>query len=132
MIEENIPDTDNEQFTEEFKPWGMEVKQFCMLMHLSQFAGFVVPFGGLILPIIMWSTNKEHSQLVDLHGKNIVNWVISSTIYMIIGIILIIAIIGIPILIAVGLCSLIFTIIGAIKANEGIIYKYPLSINFFN
>ncbi len=114
----------------DFKPWGMEVNQFCMLMHFAQFAGYIIPLAGLILPIVMWASNKDQSELVDAHGKNILNWIISSAIYIVIGIVLIVVIIGIPILVAVGICSLIFTIIGGLKANDGYVYVYPLAITF--
>ncbi len=116
--------------TNDFKPWGMELNQFCMLMHLSQFSSFIIPLGGLILPIIMWSTNKEKSEIIDEHGKNILNWIISSFIYAIVSVILMFVLIGFIAIFAVIICSLIFTIIGAIKANDGIVYKYPLSITF--
>lgn len=107
-----------------FKPWGMEPNTFCMLLHLSQLA-FFVPLGGIVLPIVMWATNKDRSDLVDRHGKNVLNWIISSIIYAIIGGFMIIFIIGIFALIALGICSLVFIIIGAIKAHEGEVYQYP-------
>lgn len=113
------------------KPWGMELKQFTVLMHLSQLASVIIPLGGIILPIVMWTTNKDQSKTVDEHGKNIVNWLISSLIYLIASFILTLVVIGIIGVIAVGICSLVFTIIGAIKASNGEVYKYPLSIQFF-
>jgi uncharacterized Tic20 family protein len=67
-ILENDPD---------FRPWNMDLSSYCMLMHLSQFAGIIVPFGGIALPIIMWATNKDKSSIIDQHGKNILNWMIS-------------------------------------------------------
>lgn len=115
----------------DFKPWGIELNQFCMLMHLSQMAGYVVPVAGMVLPIVMWATNKEESEVVDRHGKNILNWMISSLIYMVISTFLIFVLIGVPLLFAIGICSIIFSIIGGLKANEGVFYKYPLSIKFF-
>lgn len=114
----------------EFKPWGMEQNQFCMLLHLSQLASYAIPLAGIVLPIVMWATNKDQSELVDKQGKNILNWIISCFIYIAISLILSFVLIGIPLLIIVGICSLIFTIIGAIKANDGIIYKYPLTMTF--
>jgi len=113
-----------------YKPWGMEEKQFIMFMHLSQLTSLITPGAGIILPIVMWVTNKEQSQLIDTHGKNITNWMISSFIYGIISGILIFAFIGIPMLFALGICSIVFAVIGGIKANEGTIYKYPLTISF--
>ncbi|EAS19901.1 DUF4870 domain-containing protein [Nonlabens mediterrranea] len=114
----------------EYRPWGMELNQFCMFMHLSQFAGYLVPFVGIILPIVMWLTNKDQSRIVDQHGKDIVNWIISSFIYSIIGLILTCAVIGIPLLIGLAILTIVFPIIGAVKAAEGSFYKYPITIKF--
>jgi uncharacterized Tic20 family protein len=120
-ILENDPD---------FRPWNMDLSSYCMLMHLSQFAGIIVPFGGIALPIIMWATNKDKSSIIDQHGKNILNWMISFYIYVSISAILILLIIGIFALITLCLVAVIFAIIGAIKANNKEIFNYPLSITF--
>lgn len=117
---------------DEFRPWGIELNQFCMLMHLSQLAGFIIPGAGLVLPIVMWATNKDESKIIDMHGKNILNWIISMVIYMAVGVVLSIFLIGIPIIVAVSICSLVFIIIGSVKASEGVVYKYPLAIEFLS
>ena len=114
----------------DFRPWDMELSSYCMLMHLSQFAGIIVPFGGIALPIIMWATNKDKSSIIDQHGKNILNWMISFYIYISISAILILLFVGIFALIALGVIAVIFAIIGAIKANNKEIFNYPLSITF--
>jgi uncharacterized Tic20 family protein len=57
---------------------------------------------------------------------------ISSTIYFICSLVLVLLGIGILMLIALGIASVIFTIVGGIKANEGKIWKYPMSIRFFS
>ena len=120
-IIENDPD---------FRPWNMELSSYCMLMHLSQFAGIIVPFGGIALPIIMWATNKDKSSIIDQHGKNILNWMISFYIYATLSAGLILLIVGIFALIALGVIAVIFAIIGAIKANNKEIFNYPLTIQF--
>ena len=120
-ILENDPD---------FRPWNMDLSSYCMLMHLSQFAGIIIPFGGIALPIIMWATNKDKSSIIDQHGKNILNWMISFYIYVSISAILILLIVGIFALIALCLVAVIFAIIGAIKANNKEIFNYPLTIQF--
>ena len=127
----NIPN-ENKQInqTENFRPWGMELNQFCMFMHLAQFAGLIVPFASIVLPIVMWTTNKDKSELIDQHGKHILNWIISSFIYLFVSFILIFVIIGFLAIFAVAICSIVFTVMGAIKANNGEVYKYPLSITF--
>lgn len=116
---------------EEFKPWGMELKSYLLLMHLSQLAGYIIPLAGLIMPIVMWATNKDDSKEIDNHGKVILNWIISALIYGVVCLILSIVVIGVFGFIALGICALVFTIVGAIKANEGTLWHYPLSIKFF-
>lgn len=103
-----------------------------MLMHLSQLAGYILfPVVGLVLPIIMWASTKDESKEVNAHGKNILNWMISVFIYEMIACFMIFFLIGIPMLIFLVMLSFIFAIIGAIKARDGIYYKYPFSITFF-
>ena len=107
-----------------------EARQWAMLMHLSQLANFVIPLAGVIAPIIMWQTKKDQLEDVDAHGKVIVNWLISSFIYSIGCVILSFILIGIPMLIALGAAAVGFAIYGAIKANDGIVWPYPLTIRF--
>ena len=64
------------------KTLDFKLNQFCTFMHLAQFAGLIVPFASIVLPIVMWTTNKDKSELIDQHGKHILNWIISSFIYL--------------------------------------------------
>ena len=101
-----------------------------MFLHLSQLAGFLVPLAGLIVPIVIWQIKKKDLPTLDAHGKVVVNWIISELIYAVVGIILSFVLVGVPLLIILGLLGVIFPIIGGIKANNGELWKYPLSINF--
>ncbi len=105
--------------------WGM-------IIHLSQFCGYLVPFAGLIAPIVIWQIKKEESHILDLHGRIVVNWIITAALFALIFGLLCFVFIGIPLLIALGLIGIIFPIIGGIKANSGEIWKYPCSIEFFS
>lgn len=107
-------------------------KQYAMFIHLSQFAGLIIPGLGWILPLVLWLTRKDTSTFIDENGKIVMNWIISSLIYGIGAAILCLLLIGIPLLIGLGICSLIFTIIGSIRASEGTLWPYPLSIKFIN
>jgi uncharacterized Tic20 family protein len=110
---------------------ALDVNQWCMFIHLSQFAGYLVPFAGLVTPIVLWQIKKAESPVIDQHGKNVTNWIISLIIYGVIAVILCLVLIGIPLLIAVVVLSIVFPIIGGIKANSGEEWKYPMSIRFF-
>ena len=98
-----------------------------MLMHLSQLAGLVVPLIGFIIPVVLWFTNKDVNEKVDINGRNILNFMISYTIY---AVILCITIIGIPLAVILGIVYVVFVIVASIKANNGESWKYPMTIEF--
>lgn len=112
-------------------PWGMDVPTYCMVLHLSLFSGYFIPLAGLVVPIVMWAANKDLDPRIDAHGKVMLNWIISFISYALIGALLCIVLIGFVVLPILYLCAIIFTIIAAVKAKEGVIWKYPLSIPFF-
>jgi uncharacterized Tic20 family protein len=106
-----------------------EIRQWAMFLHLSQLAGFIVPLLGLIAPVIIWQIKKEQYPALDEHGKAVINWIISELIYGAIGFVLVFVVIGIPILAVLGVLGVVFPIIGGIKANNGELWHYPMSIN---
>ena len=113
------------------KYWGMPLNAYCMLLHLSQLASVIVPGLGFVLPIVMWATNKDKNEEIDRHGKVTLNWMISLFIYSVICVLLwiiLIAIFGFFILVVL---NVVFAIVAAIKANNGELWVYPLSIRFF-
>ncbi|TMN32834.1 DUF4870 domain-containing protein [Pseudoalteromonas sp. S2755] len=110
--------------------WGMPLNTYCMLLHLSQLASFVAPGLGLVLPVVMWATNKDKSEIIDQHGKAAINWLISLIIYSIICGILVFVAVGILGFVVLAILNAIFAIIAAIKANNGEVWVYPLSFNF--
>ncbi len=111
--------------------WGMSENTFITLMHLSQYAGFIFPGLGFALPLIMWLTNRDNPN-VELHGKNVANFMISMIIYFVISGILCIILVGFVLLGILAILELIFVILAAVKASKGEYWKYPLSITFFS
>jgi uncharacterized protein len=108
-----------------------DVNTWSMLIHLTQFCGYVVPLAGLVVPIILWQMKKNESEIIDRHGKIVTNWIISGLIYGFVSFLLTFILIGIPMLVALGVMAIVFPIIGGIKANNGEVWPYPLSIKFF-
>ena len=118
------------QFNQTLSPSGTDVNVWSMYIHLSQFCGYIAPVAGFVAPIVLWQLKKGESEIIDRHGKIVLNWILSELIYGIIFGLLCFVFIGFllfPILIILGI---VFPIIGGIKANSGEIWPYPLSINF--
>lgn len=107
--------------------------QLLMITHLSQLLTFVTGFGGLIVPLILWATQKDKVYNMDEHGKRIINFQLSIIIYALLCIPAILLLgLGILGLIVVGVVSFVFPIINAIKASNGETPNYPLSLNFIS
>ena len=107
--------------------FGMTERTYLMLMHLSQFASWLIPLVGIVIPILMWTTNKDTNAEVDRHGKNILNFTISYAIY---SIALFIIILGIPFLFVLFAIYAVAVVIASVKARNGEYWQYPLTIRF--
>lgn len=59
-----------------------------MLIHLSALSSYFIPFGNLLLPIILWQSMKKDNEYVDFHGKEAVNFNLSFFLYFIVLVIL--------------------------------------------
>ncbi len=107
--------------------------QLIVITHLTQLISLVTGFGSLIVPLILWASQKEKVYKMDEHGKNIINFQLSLIVYCLLCIPLILLFgLGLVGLIVLGVISIIFPIINAIRANNGETPKYPLSLNFIS
>jgi hypothetical protein len=101
-----------------------------MLCHLTALAGFFIPLGNFLGPFVIWLLKKNEIPSVDAHGRESLNFQISMLIYFVVAGLLVFVFIGIPLLIALGLAALICVIIASVKASNGVLYRYPLTIRF--
>ena len=99
--------------------------------HLSQLLDIVTGFGGFIVPLVLWLTQRDAIMNMDENGKSIINFQISMFIYILLCIPLILLLgIGILGIIAVAVLCFVFPIVNAIKVSNGEKPHYPLSIKF--
>ncbi len=103
-------------------------KTWAMIAHLSAFAGYVIPFGNVIGPLIVWLVKKDEYPLVDDQGRESLNFQITMSIALLISIPLVFVLIGILLLIVLPIVNIVLIIIGAIKASSGDPYRYPFCI----
>ena len=120
----------NMQYQPQMSLQTPEQKQMGLFLHLSQFANVIFFPLGIIAPILIWQTQKDKIPALDAHGKMVTNWMISATIYAFVSFILMFVLIGFLTILAVAVMGIVFPIIGAIKANNGELWEYPLTIKF--
>jgi uncharacterized Tic20 family protein len=105
----------------------MPTKDDKLLAVLMYVLSFPTPLLG---PLVIWLIKKD-SPFIDYHGREYFNFLISYTIYGIIAGILVVVGIGLLILPVLGVAAIVFTIIAAIRAYEGIEYRIPLIFRIF-
>ena len=106
-----------------------EERTLAALTHLSGLAGYIIPFGGIVVPIIIWIVKNE-SRVISSIAKQAILLNLIVFLFFCIGWVLFLTIILIPAVvvgwIALFLVALVLPIIGAIKANDGLYYRYPV------
>lgn len=117
-----------------------EERQWAMFAHLSALLGGLLTsgwggsFGFFIGPLVIWLMKKDTMPFVNDQGKEALNFAITVSIICVALLMLTIlslgigALLTIPLLLAVGITSLVLVIMAAIKANEGVAYRYPFAI----
>jgi uncharacterized Tic20 family protein len=99
-----------------------------ILCHLLALTTFLVPFGNILGPLVLWLIKRGSSPYLDELGKEVVNFNISWFIYSVIAGLTLFILVGFLLLPIVLLMWLILVVVAAIKASEGKIYRYPLTI----
>jgi uncharacterized protein len=107
-----------------------EAKNFAMLCHLISLLGPVTGVGHIIGPLVIWLWKKDEHPFIDEHGKESLNFQISMSIYLLITIALWCFLVGIPLTFLIGVADIVLAIIAGLKAANGEMYRYPLTIRF--
>ena len=105
-----------------------EARTWAMLCHMAALVGCVIPFGNLVAVYVLWNQKKGLSGFVDHHGKEALNFQITALIAVLIAVPLVFVLIGFFLLFLIGIAFLVLTIMAAIKANDGVPYRYPFTI----
>lgn len=113
-------------------PSTPDERLWATLLHIAgivgaSLAGAFIP-GNILVPLIIWLVKREGNAFLNDQGKEVLNFQITVTIAALVSFALFFVCIGIPMLVAVGVGSLVLGIIGAIKANEGVAYRYPFTL----
>lgn len=108
-----------------------EDRSLLAITHLTQLLTLMTGFGGLIVPLVLWLTQRDTVLNMDEHGRAIVNFQISMIIYCVLSVPLILLFgLGILTLIFVGIAGFVLPIVNAIRASNGDAPYYPLTIKF--
>jgi uncharacterized protein len=120
-VAEELQITD--KFSKDERTWGM-------LCHLIAFSGYLIPFGSILGPLIIWMIKKDEMPFVDDQGKESLNFQITMLLAVIVSVILMFVLIGFLLLGVLVIYQIVVIIMASIKANDGVKYRYPYTIRF--
>lgn len=102
-------------------PPTSDEKTLALLSHIVTFVS------NFIAPLIIYIIKKDESPFVAAHAKESLNFQLTILLAVIV---LFITIIGIFLLWIVGIYAMVLVIVATIRASEGRLYRYPLTIRF--
>ena len=108
---------------------GPEDRSLASLTHLSGLAGYIIPFGGVLVPIIIWVMKKDAPVIAAIAKQAVF---LNVFVFLLFGAsaVLLATIILIPLVfifwILLLLAAFALPMVGAIKANDGTYYRYPV------
>ena len=118
-------------------PPGQESRTWAIGAHLSALAGgFLGGLPAFLGPLVVWLVRKDADPYAAAHGRDALNFNLSVLLYALALVVLSIFTFGVGLLVAIpagtilGVGWLVFSIIGAIKAANDEVYRYPLTIPF--
>jgi uncharacterized Tic20 family protein len=99
-----------------------EERTWALVAHLS---GLVLSIVGPLLILLIFG---PRSAFLKDQSTEALNFQITVLVGIVVSLILTLVVIGIFLLVAVGITALVLQIIAALRAYEGVRYRYPINI----
>lgn len=107
-----------------------EDRNWSTIAHLSALSGFIIPFGSILGPLVVWLIKKDQSPHIADQAREALNFNITIGIALIVSLCLMLVFIGFLLFGVVALAWLVLVIVAAVKSSDGTLYRYPFTIRF--
>jgi len=108
-----------------------EQNTWALAAHLSGLLVYTgIPFGNVLAPVAIWLMNRDTMPFVDDQAKESLNFQLTIMLYIFACVPLAFVLIGFVLLPVVIVFHVVASITAALKAQQGIAYRYPLNIRF--
>ena len=99
-------------------------RTWAMLAHV------LALFTWIIGPLVIYLTKGNESPMVKANAAEALNFEITVTIGYVVSVVLMLVLVGLFTFVAIAIAALVLPIIGAVRANQGDVYRYPFTIRF--
>lgn len=109
-------------------------RTWALLGHLSAFTAFVTGIGCIAGPLVIWLIKRDTQPFAADQAKEALNFNITvAIVYCVLGLFSLLTfglglLLAWPVGVIVFIAWVVLTIIAAIKANEGVAYRYPFAL----
>jgi uncharacterized Tic20 family protein len=111
---------------------GKEERNWAMLAHLSGLLAFATLIGGVLGPLVMWMIRKDDMNFAADQDKEALNFQITVFIAGLIAGVMCLILIGFVLLGILVIADLVLMIVAAVKASEGVNYRYPFNLRLIS
>lgn len=108
----------------------VEERSWVVGCHLSALLGYILPFGHLLGPLAIWLAKRDTLPGVEHAGRGILNFQLSVTLYVLVGLFLSFFLIGLLVLFLVVVTHFAAVLYAALRAQHGADVRYPLTLTF--
>jgi uncharacterized protein len=105
-----------------------EARNWAMLCHLSALLGILAGVAMFVGPLVIWLIKRNEHPFIDDQGKEALNFQLSMLIYTIIAFATLCILVGFVLVPLVYVLNIVFVIVASIKASNGEVYRYPMTI----
>lgn len=103
-------------------------RNYATWMHIAGLSSYIgVPFGHVLIPLIMWALKHRESAYLDRQGREVLNFQLTISFYLIFSYMLIYILVGFVFIAVVVLLQIIAAIMAAVKTYHGEDFRYPVT-----
>ena len=109
-----------------------EERNWAMFAHLSALLVYPTLIGGIVGPLVIWLMRKDDMSFAADQAKETLNFQITVYLMGLVCGILFLVLIGFVLFGLLVVAHVVLTIIAAVKASEGVAYRYPFNLRLIS
>lgn len=109
-----------------------EERNWAMFAHLSALLVYPTLIGGIVGPLVIWLMRKDDMSFAADQAKETLNFQITVYLIGLVCCILFLILIGFVLFGLLVVAHVVLTIIAAVKASEGVAYRYPFNLRLIS
>jgi uncharacterized Tic20 family protein len=113
-------------------PISKEERNWAMIAHLSALLVYPTLIGGIVAPLVIWLIRRDDMSFAADQAKETLNFQITVYLVGLVCGVLFLILIGFVLMGLLVIAHVVLTIVAAVKASEGVAYRYPFNLRLIS